>query len=164
MFEVRGEETLANLRTDLFRGEEPTTVEFVLGRMNLAIIGATVDIDQFAFALASEDIMVDFLRLEIGDAEFFANLTVEGLGDVLAQVYMSAAGRIPFVGLDILPCRTMLEIEFTTAVEQMEMNDGVEDMRSVVSMSTAHGSENVSRFIDNGKLFVLIIFHCVLAV
>ena len=151
--------------TDIFRyliGRPKTTaIEFLGARTDVAIVDTAVDIDELTLALTLEDIVTEALGGEIGDAEFLADLALQGPLDVLTEVDMSADGGIPLSRLDILPVGTALKIEIATAVEYMKMDHGVENLTAVVGMAARDGSENVARLVDDGQLFVWIISHYV---
>ena len=84
---------------------------------------------------------------------------MQGNFHTLSQIDMAATSSVPFVGLYIFPCRAMLEIKFSLAVEHMQMNDGMQYFTTIVSMPPAYGTEDITLFIYNRKLFVFIIYH-----
>lgn len=151
--------------TDIFRyligRPKTTTIEFLSARTDVAIVDTTVDVDELTLALTLKDVVAEALGGEIGDAEFLADLTPEGLLYILAEVDMSADSGVPLPWLNILPVGTALKIEVATAVEYMKMDHGVENLAAVVGMAARDGSENVARLVDDRQLFVWIISHYV---
>ena len=134
--EVGGEDVVADGVADLLKGPEAATVEFVGRGAYGTVVDGLVDIDELALPEAVEDVLADGLWLEVGDAELFAHLALQGLFWGLAVVDMSAYGCIPLAGLNILPRRALLEIDFATRVEHMEMDDGMQQMGTIMANAT----------------------------
>lgn len=73
---------------------------------------------------------------------------------------MSSHGRIPFVGLYVLPRRTVLQVQFTTAVEDMEVYDRMEYLTAIMCVSPRHLPEDIPVLVDDGEQFIWIVSHC----
>ena len=158
-FEIGGEEFLADGIADFIHSPESATVEFFLRGMNLSVVAGAVDIDQFALPTAVEDVLPDMLGREIGDAQLFADFPTECFFGCLAIIQMTAYGRIPFPGLDILPFRTALQIDFSATVKDMQMDYGMQQPRTIVAFTTRGLTYDVSRIIDYRENLFTIIFH-----
>ena len=95
--------------------------------------------------------------LIVGHSQLLSHLSAKRYFYALAQVDMSSTCRVPFVGLDVLPGRTMLQVEFSPAVKYMQMHHRVQYFASIMSMSSTDGTEDVSLFVDDGKLLFLVV-------
>ena len=116
---------------------------------------------KFAFASRFEDILFDAFGSEVGDAEFFLHLTLQGLFHILAQVNMTADCSIPLVGLDVFPRGALLEVEVALGVEDMEVDNGMEQFAAVVTFASCSGRDDISLFVNNREhLFVIIFGSC----
>lgn len=82
--------------------------------MDRTVIDSPVDIYQLAFALTVKDIATKRLCNEICDTQFLTNLPKQCLLRGLAVVDMTANGGIPLAGLNVLPVRATLKVEFAT--------------------------------------------------
>ena len=159
VLEVGSEDVFANIIKDLLPGPEAAAIELILAWLDWTIVDAAMDIDQLTLTLAFKDIVTKRLGLEVSDAKFLTDLTVQGLVYILAEVNMTAYGRIPLVRLDIFPCGAMLEVELALTVEDMKVNDGMKDLTAVVGVSATDGSENVPVFIHDRELLIGIVLH-----
>ena len=79
VFEVRSENTLADVFADFILGPESATGQFFLARFHLAIIYTAMYINQFLFPLTLKDIMSQRFRFKIGDTQFFPYLAMQSL-------------------------------------------------------------------------------------
>ena len=72
---------------------------------------------------------------------------------------MSAYRRVPLVGLDVLPLRAVLQLEFSLRVKYMKVHDGVKQMTSVVTFAARSATYDISFLINEGEKFVLVVGH-----
>ena len=84
VFEVRSENTLADVFADFILGPESATGQFFLARFHLAIIYTAMYINQFLFPLTLKDIMPKRFRFKIGDTQFFPYLAMQCLTHTFA--------------------------------------------------------------------------------
>ena len=75
---------------------------------------------------------------------------------------MSTTGCIPLIRLDILPRRTVLEIQFPLTIEYMQMNHRMQYLASIMGMTSGNGTQDIAHFIYYRKFLVLIICHYLL--
>lgn len=116
-----------------------------------------MNIDEFAFALALEDVSQEKFGTEVGDAEFLADLTKEGFFGCLAIGDMSSHGGVPLAWLYILPQGASLEVQFASGIEDMEVYYGMEEHRTAVALTTCGGAYDSAFFIDEGEYFLLVV-------
>ena len=99
------------------------------------------------------------LRYKVGNSQFLCHLTLKRLTDILTKVDMSTNSRVPFVRLNVLPCRTMLQIYVSLAVEHMQMNNRMQNLTAIMSMTTCHRSNYVAILVNYRQLLIRIISH-----
>ncbi len=158
-FEVGGEEVLAEGLADFLHRPEAAAVELVLGGVDGGIVGGAVDIDQLGFALALKYILANELGCEVCDAQFFAHFAEECLPGCLAEVDVPADGCVPLAGLDVLPLRPLLQIYVATCVEDVQVDNGMQQVRAAVALAARCLSDYRSLSIDDGEQLLLIVFH-----
>ena len=98
-------------------------------------------------------------RCEICNSQFFTHFPFQSHLYAFTQIDMSANGCIPFAGLDILPVGTLLQIEFATAVENMQVDNRMQQFASVVTFASCSGSRDIPFFVYDGEHFFVIISH-----
>lgn len=145
-FEIRSEDTFAYVVFNLGDTPESASVKFLRGRGFCRGFGDEYVYELF-FARALENVSVDEYRSEFFQSEFLAGFASQGVGQFLAVVDVSADCRIPFAGLYVFPLGAFLEEEASAAVEDMEVNNGVEQLAAAVAFA-ARG------FADNGAVGV----------
>ena len=159
VLKVGCEDSFSNVVENFLSGPEASPAELIFAWLDGAVVDAPVDIDELALPLALEDIVAERFGLEVGDAKLLANLTVQGLIDILAQVNMSTYSRVPLVWLNVFPCRTMLKIQLALAVKDVQVDDGMKNLTAVVRVSTTDGAKNVPVFIHYRELLIGIVSH-----
>ena len=116
-------DTLPHVDGNLVCCPEAPAVKFIGIGSDGTVIDRLVDIDKLALTATLEDIASELFGPKVCHAEFLSHLTLQSLGNALAEFDMASGGRIPTPRLDVLPRRTLLQIQFTCAVEQMQMNN-----------------------------------------
>ena len=91
------------------------------------------------------------LRLEFLQTEFLAGLASQRILHVFAVIHMTAYGRVPFAGLNILPFRTALQIETHFAVEHVQMHHRMKQLRASMTFAPRGLSYHSARFIHHRK-------------
>ena len=119
ILEVRGENILSHIVEDFLSAPKSAASQFLLAWFHLPIVNTAVYIHQFLLSLALEDVMSHGDRFEIGNAQLLPHLSMQGLLHTFSQVDMSTARRVPLVGLDILPSRTVLEIQVALIIKKV---------------------------------------------
>ena len=84
VFEIRSENTLADVFPDFILGPESATGQFFLAWFHFAIIYTTMYINQFLFPLTLKNIMSQRFRFKIGDTQFFPYLAMQCLTHTFA--------------------------------------------------------------------------------
>lgn len=161
LFKVWREERFSHESGNLFGRKEASAIEF-FGGMGRNICHQTEDMYQFSLALALENIACEHLRTgDVGDANLLSHFALQGCVDVFVPVDMSAYGSIPLVGLDILPCRAVLQIEFSAGIEDVEVDNGVQRFAVGAGMRLAACgvSHNTAFGVHHWKEFVCVIVH-----
>ena len=74
---------------------------------------------------------------------------------------MSTHSGIPLAWLDVLPLRTLLQVEFALAVEHVQMHHRMQELAAAVAFTTSGCTCDVSVFINDGEEFFAVIFHCI---
>ena len=143
----------------LVKRPETAAVEFFGRGTDGAVVSGAVDIDELSFPTAVEDVLPYPLGLKVGDAEFFADLSDQGLLRGLAIVEVAAHGGVPLAGLDVFPGGTLLEVDLTLGVEHMEMDDGVQQSGAVVALAPCGCTDHSALLVDNRKTFGFIVLH-----
>lgn len=138
---------------------EAATSQLYIRRAHKSIVGGSVDIDQFALTTAVEDVLIYKLRLETGDAKFFADFAVQGLLWCLAKVYMATYSGVPLAWLDVFPLRALLQIELATRVEDMQVDDGVEQARATMALATSGRAYDTTRLVNDWEYLLVIVVH-----
>ena len=113
--------------------------------------------DQFALALRLEHIMRQPLGAETRQAKLLAGLALQGRLHALAQVHMSAHGRVPLTGLDVLPRRALLQIQVAAAVEHVQVHHGMQQLAAAVALAARGGSHDIPVLVYHGKHFFLVV-------
>ena len=157
VLEVGCEDAFPQVVIDLFGTPVAATGKFVLARSHLAVIDCEEDPHEFLLAQAFEDIVLDILWCVVGDTQFLTHLAVKSLLDRLAVVDMSATCRVPFVGLDVFPVRSLLQIEVATAIEYVQVYYRMEHLAAIVGFTACDLTEHVAVFVDDGKEFFFVI-------
>ncbi len=125
-FKIGREDTLPHVGGYLVRCPKAPAIKLIGIWSDWAVIDSLVDIDELTLTVTLEDIASEAFRLKVHHAEFFADLTCQSLGDILAESDMAAGGRIPATRLYVLPRRTLLQIKLAGTVEEVKMDDGVQ--------------------------------------
>ena len=102
------ENTLTDSFADFLNTPETTAVQFLVRKTDVTVVCCAVDLDQFTLPLTIKNILPDVLGREVGDAEFFTNLTAQGFIGCLAVVHVGADCRVPLAWLYVLPFRALL--------------------------------------------------------
>lgn len=157
--EVGGKDALTKGRTNLLKGPETTSVKLILRGLNGTFIGRTVDIDEFTFPLTLENVLAHEDRSKIGDAQFLANFTKKSLLRSLTIVKMTTYGSIPLAWLDVFPCRTLLQIDIATSIEDMKVDNGMKQARAAMALSASGLADYRACFINYGEYFPLVVLH-----
>ena len=71
---------------------------------------------------------------------------------------MSAYGRIPFAGLDILPVGTLLQIQLALGVKNMQVHHGMQQHTAAMALATGGGGKDVALLVHYGKHLLLVVF------
>ena len=135
---------------DLAGRHEPSSVELRCG-VGTAGIGATVDIDQFAFDGAFVDVGVEVAEPEVRQPEFLGGFTGEGFMWRLAHADVSADGRVPLAWLDVFPHGAPLQIELAVEVKDVQMDHRVEQAAAVVAVPARSLSDDVPCGVYQGE-------------
>lgn len=154
--EVRGEDAFAEAAFDFGDGPEAAAVEF-FGRTWSGGDNGYEYVDQLFLARRLEHIAVDEYGREILETEFLASLAAKCVGQFLAVVHVAADGSIPLTGLYVFPFRPLLKIQPPLAVENMEMNYGVEQFRAVVALAARCLACHVALGVYYRKYFLCIV-------
>jgi hypothetical protein len=72
---------------------------------------------------------------------------------------VSAYRCVPLVGLDVLPLRAVLQIEFPLRVKYMKVYDGVKLVAPVVTFAARGATYDIAFLIYEGEEFVLVVEH-----
>jgi hypothetical protein len=72
---------------------------------------------------------------------------------------VSANRRVPLIGLDVLPLRAVLQIEFSLRVKYMKVYDGVKLVAPIVTFAARGAAYDISFLINEGEEFVLVVEH-----
>lgn len=165
LLKIRSEESRSHTPKNLFARKEASSVEFRT-RLRRFFRCEAKHVDELAFALTLEDVLCKrfhaFVCVEVGEVktDLFPHLTMESRGDVLTPIDVAPDGRIPTVGLNVLPHGTMQEEEFALGVKHVKMYNGMERfVDAVVCCSAGSLSDDVAIGIYHGKKFLRIIFH-----
>ena len=70
---------------------------------------------------------------------------------------MTSYGGIPFTGLNVFPIRTLLQVELTFGVKDMQMNYRMQLFATIVTLAASSGTYDITLFIDKGKHFLIVI-------
>lgn len=68
-------------------------------------------------------------------------------------VDVPAYGCVPFARLYVFAHGTLLEIQFSRLIEDVEMNDGVKELVAAVAFLATGFAYGFSRFVDYGEVF-----------
>ena len=155
-----GQHPLPQSGTDLLRRPETSAVQLV-ARANRSVIGRTVHIDQFVLPAPSgrgrPSAIPGSKPVMPSSSRVFA---AQRLVDRLAEGDMTADSRIPASGLNILPQRTPLQVEFTPRVEKVKVHHRVQQHRSAVAFAARGPSDHLSRQIHHWEeLLAVIVLH-----
>jgi hypothetical protein len=72
---------------------------------------------------------------------------------------VSAYRCVPLIGLDVLPRRAVLQIEFSLRVKYMKVYDRVKLVASIVTFAARSATYDISFLINEGQEFVLVVEH-----
>ena len=97
---------------------EASAVEF-LARLHLTIVYSHIYIYQFLLTFALELVFHYELWGKTGYSQLLTHFATERISDTLSIIDVPANCSIPFTGLYIFPQRTLLQIDFPCAVEEM---------------------------------------------
>ena len=166
LLKVGGKETCADAVGDFFGGEESAAVKFGAGQRCCSRDEAE-HVDEFALTGTLEDVAREELRLlalgcESREVEtyLFAHLAEEGGLNVFAPIDVAADSGVPTVGLDVLPGGAVLEEEFASGVEHVEMHHGMQRLVGAVVGCAAGGlADDVAFGIDHGEKFLGVVLH-----
>lgn len=142
---------MAYIVGDVLGSPETAAIELAERGEDGTVVDGFMHIDELALTLSLEDVAAQKKWLETGDAELLGNLAAERVGNAFAKVYMTAYGGVPAPGLNIFPHGTLLEVDFSMAVEDMEMDNGMEDLGAIVGTATSDGAKDVALFINDGE-------------
>lgn len=159
VLEIWCEHAFAHVVFDVAWSPKAATAQFLLAWSHLAVVHATEDVYEFSLPFAFKDIMAERLWCEVGDAKFLPYFSLECLVHVLPKVDVTAHGGVPLVGLNVFPCRSMLEIELSLAVEHVQVNHGVQYLAAVVGVSAAYCAKDVPVLVHYRELFVRVVSH-----
>ena len=101
--------------------------------------------------------MGNLLGSKIRNTQFFTHFTLQSLLYAFSQIYVSAYGRIPFPRLYVFPFGTLLQIEFATRVEHMQMHHGMQQLAPIVALTARSGSYDIPFFIHHRKHFLIVV-------
>ena len=136
---------------DFLKSPEAATIELILWGQDGTIIDGAVDVDQFALTLTFEDILSHSYGDKISNTQLLANLSAQSIFGVLAIVNMATDRGVPLARLDIFPFWASLQVDVALGIEHMEMDDGVQQMRTTMTLTTRSLTHDTPLFINNGE-------------
>lgn len=72
---------------------------------------------------------------------------------------MAAYSSVPLAGLDVLPPGALLQIQFATAVEHMQVHHRMQQHRASVALAASSAAHNLPIFVHYGEYLGIIVFH-----
>ena len=67
---------------------------------------------------------------------------------------MSAYGCIPLAGLDVFPIGAFLEIDFSLAIEYMQVHHGMQEHRAIMALGACGLANDIAGWVYKGEEFL----------
>jgi hypothetical protein len=135
--------------------ERPETAfrHLVMVRVKFKIADSGKDVDQLALDLRLEHIRGQGHRIEVVETEFLPCLAEEGFEYAFTIADMTAYGSVPVSRKQVLGHGTLLQVQLTVAVEDMQMDDRMKRLLSPVTPRAGSLAENYAMGVHDREHF-----------